>query len=449
MKPSMTWAARAAFWMLALAAPLRAQEPAPPAEKPAETKPADAKPDAKAAAPKSKLEIIGVGELRIDGKVTAVLGTGVWQVETVSWTSPRGVTTDFDEVKNKSVKVGTDALLHPKGEDGKIALRDVKLGSRVGIIGKNGPDGALVAREVILLEGYGARKTVGQLTTNPFSLALVRQSRAAREAGQLPKALELADKAVATAQGMNDRSGEGLATQDKVLLHLDMGQTAQAFAGMKRIEALGRAIGNPLLLSMGLSGQGNVLLRSGEFERAITLLREADTVSLAAPTQIHLQIVSGLAMAYLASGDLSQGVATLGRVHPLEEAAGQEGDAGETLLLIALLQTEEKPDAARQTLTDVQPRIDRAVNERSKAGLLGAAGLLRWRLGEKTEAATAFTEAATLFRAVNDEKDAKRWETMATTLAAAPADWQGFWMLASGLGESAQKAKENGETPAE
>ena len=441
MKKNITWAARGAFWTLVLASPMSAQQTAPPTA----AKPTGAKP----AAPKSKLEIIGAGELRIDGKITAVLGTGVWQVEAVSWTSPRNVTTDFDEVKNKSVKVGADALLHPRGEEGKVPLKDVKLGSRVAVIGKNGPDGSLAAREVILLEGYGARKMVGQLTTNPFTSALVAQSRAARDAGQLAKALDLANNAVATAQGMGDRSGEGLATQDKALLHLELEQPQEAFAAMKRIEALGRGLGNPLLLSMGLRGQGGVMLSSGEFEKAITLLKEADTVSSQSQPKVHVGVLSVLSMAYLASGDLSQGVATLNRVYPLEQAEGEEGDAGETKLLIATLQADEKPDEARQALTEAQPLIERAENPRAKAGLVGSAALIRWRLGEKTEAGTGFTEAAALLTAAGDIKSARKWESMAAALETAPADWQGFWMIASGMGDMVKKSKETGGAPPE
>ncbi len=424
----------------ALLVPARAQEPAPKTP---------AKPAAKAAAkvdPMAKLEKIGAGELRLDGKITAILGEGVWQIQATSWTSPRGVSTDFDEPKNKGVTVAKSADIHPRGEPEAVPLRDVTLSSRVAIIGKNSADGSIIAREVILLEGYGSRRTVGAVTTSPFTWALVKQSRDARDAGQLPKALMLIDKAISTAKGVGDVSGEGLATQDKALLHADLEQPQEAFAAFTRVQTIGRTLGNSLLLSLGLNGGASMLRASGENAKALELLKEADTASTNSEAAIHLSILGNLATTYLLAGQLQNGVATLNRVHPLEDRAGKEGDAGETLLLVAALTATERPTAARQALTEVQPRIDRARDEKSKAGLVGAAALVRWRLGEKDAARAGFTQAAQMLQTAGAGGEAKRWEGMAARLEGADENWQSFFMAASGIKKRA-KAEGEGNTP--
>jgi tetratricopeptide (TPR) repeat protein len=400
------------------------------------------------AKPASKLEIVNAGELRLDGKITALLGTGVWQIEASSWTSPRGVMTDFPEPKNKGVQVAENASIHPRGEETKVPLQDVKLGSRIAVIGKNGPDGTLIAREVVLLEGYGARKTVGQIATNPFTSALIRQSREARDAGQLPKALALAEKAIATAQGLGDQGGEGLATQDKALLHADLDQNDEAFKAFKRVESLGRAAGNPLLMSLGMRGGGGILLRGGRLQEAITLLKEADPISANTEPQIHLGVLTTLFSAHLIAGQLAEGVTVLSRVAPLEQSLGKDSDAGETLLLIAALNAGEKPDAAREALAEAKTRLERARNDADKARLIGASALVRHRLGETEAALAGFTETATLLEGTGDAAGAKRWREMAQTLQGAGEGWQEWWLAASGLKKAMAEKKED-EIPKE
>lgn len=409
---------------------------------------AQTKPSAPAAA-KSKLEIINQGELRLDGKITALLGVGVWQIEALSWTSPRGVTTEFDEPKNKGVSVGAQAYLHPRGEEEKVALADVKLGSRVAVIGKNGPDGTVIAREVVLLEGYGMRKTVGQVQSNPYTSLLVRQSREARDAGQLPKAMTLIQKAIDTAVGMSDGSGEALATQDKALLLLDMDQPEAAFTAFKRVEALGHQTGSALITSLGLRGAAGIFMRKRSYAEAIDLLKQADAASASTEPEMHLGVLTGLATAYLLNGQLSDGVTTLQRVHPLEQAQGKDGDAGETLLLIAALQAPEKADEARQALAAVQERIDRARDDKAKAGLIGAAALVRWRLGEKDAAKAGFAQASQLLSGAGAAAGAKQWEGMAANLEAAGDDWRRFWLASSGFKINPPKAKGDANPPAD
>lgn len=417
----------------------RAQDAAPPAPAtPAPATPAAAK-------TKAKGEVINVGELRLDGKITAILGEGIWQMEATSWTSPRGVSTDFEEPKSKGVTVAATASIHPRGETERVPLRDVKLSTRVAIIGKNGPDGSLIAREVILLEGYGSRRTVGSVPVSAFTLALVKQSRAAREAGQLPKALQLIDRAISTAKGQGDLSGEGLATQDKALIHSDLEQPKEALAAFTRVQTIGRTGGNMLLLSLGLNGGGSMLRAAGQTEKALAMYKEADTASVNQEPGLRMGILSNLATTYLIAGQLQNGIAALNRLHPLEDAAGKESDAGETLLLVAALTASERSAAARQTLLDVQGRIGRARDEKARAGLIGTAGLVRWRLGERDAARAGFVQAAQALQTAGATADAKRWEGMAARLEAADENWQQFFLAATGLKTSAKPATEGAE----
>lgn len=410
----------------------------------AQEKPA-AKPTATAS--KAKAETINAGELRLDGKITGILGTGAWQVQALSWTSPRGVTTDFDEPKNKGVTVSAETLIHARGETTSVPLKDVKLGTRVAIIGKNAPNGKLLARQVLLLEGYGRSKTIGQITTNPLTFAIVRQSRDAREAGQLPKALSLIDKAIATARGLNDISGEGLATQDKGLIHMNMEQYGPALTAFTRVAQIGRTLGNSLLTSLGLSGSAGLQMRAGQTTRALELYREADTASTNTETALRISILSNLAYTYLAAGQMREAIATLERVHPLQDVEGKDSDAAETMLTVAMMRASDDPGAARETLKAVAPRIERAREDRAKANLLGAVGLVKWRLGEKETARTDFASAVALAQGAGADDLAKRWREIPTRLATAGTDFTSFWNVITGQKTAPATQTPNNDAP--
>ncbi len=365
-----------------------------------------AAPAADSAEAKLKTPPINAGELRLDGKIKAILDAGVWQVEVISWTSPRQITTNFPEPKSKTVKVAADAFIHPLGEADKVKLGDVKLGTRVAVIGKSAADGSVTTREVVLLEGYGTRSTIGTVTSNPTTSKLVGESRAAREQGNLPQAMALIEKAITAAQGARDLSGEALATQDKTLLLFDTEQIEDAGKSAARVEEIGRALGNPLFISMGLEGQASVLAGTGQLEQAIQKLEDADGISAGSEPAIHLSVLSSLAGLYLQGGDIKKGVATLQRVFPLEESLRRRDDATGTLLTLASLLTTRQPDDARKYLAQAAPRIPDSANEKSRASLYALSGRARFGLGDKTGARDDFESAAKIFEAAGDAKSA-------------------------------------------
>ncbi len=400
---------------VALAAPAKPKAPATP--KPAATKPAPASPtNAKPA-----LEKVGVGELRLDGKISALLGNGLWQMEAVSWTSPRGVTTDFDDLKTKSITVSSKAIIHPLGEPTPVALKEVKLGSRVAVIGKPGAEGSVVAREVVLLEGYGAQKTVGTLMTNPVSLKLIDQSRSAHENGQLPKALSLAQQAVSAAQGFNDLSGEALATQDMAGLYAELDQPDRALSSFKRVQALGERIGNSLAQVLGLMGQGRILGASGKTDEAIQLFERAASLSVTTPTEMQISATTALAGVYLATGKRAEGVGALTRLFPLEDGSGKRDEATATLLTLARLLAKTESATARGYLDQARPRLEFARDDTARLNLtLSLASALK-ALGD-ADAPAQFEAAAKLAEAKGDAAGAAKIRAVATKTGADPLE---------------------------
>ena len=364
---------------------------------------------------------VEAGELRLDGKIKAVLNVGEWQMEAISWTSPRQVTTGFDEPKSKTVKVSADVYIHPLGETDKVALKDVKLGARIAVIGKNSADGSLVAREVILLEGYGARKTVGTLSSNPFTSAFVDQSRKARDEGNMIQAMALIEKAISAAQGLNDLSGEGLATQDKVLLLLDNDQVEEAGKASARVESLGRTLSNPLLITMGMTGRANVLMATGKLNEAIQILEAADPISAGSEPGIQVSVLRLLARAYTEDTENvkpKELTATLQRLFALQESLRQSDEATSTLLTLSNVQASLDADAARDTLKQAVARIPDAADEKKRATLTMMAGATRYALGDKDAAKADFETAAKLLEGAGDTNGAAKVRALPETLEA-------------------------------
>ena len=389
--------------LCALCAPVLAQD-------------APAKPDKKVA------PTIEAGELRLDGKIKAVLNAGEWQMEAISWTSPRDVTTGFDDPKSKTIVVNADAYIHPLGETNKVALKDVKLGTRVAVIGKNGANGALMAREVILLEGYGQRNTVGTLASNRFTVALVDQSRKARDEGNLIQALALIEKAITAAQGINDLSGEGLATQDKVLLLMDNDQLDEAGKAAQRVETLGRTLSNPLLITMGMTGRANVMLSTDQVDKAIETLQAADPISAGSEPGIQVSVLRLLVSAYNQADKPKELMATLQRLFPLQESLRQGDEATRTLLMLANVQAESDPNAARETLKQATTRIADTSDEKKRASLQMMAGTASYALGDKDAAKADFETSAKLLEGVGDEKGAAKMRAMFDKMETAGKD---------------------------
>ncbi len=378
--------------------------------------------DAPAKADKKAVSTIEAGELRLDGKIKAVLNVGEWQMEAISWTSPRDVTTGFDDPKSKTIKVGADAYIHPLGETDKVALKDVKLGTRVAVIGKNAADGSLAAREVILLEGYGQRKTVGTLSSNRFTSALVDQSRKARDEGNMIQAMALIDKAITAAQGINDLSGEGLATQDKTLLLFDDDKIEEAGKTAQRVETIGRTLSNPLLITMGMTGRANVLLATDKVDEAIEVLQAADPISAGSEPGIQVSVLRLLASAYGQAEKPKELMATLQRLFPLQESLRQGDEATRTLLTLANVQLDSDPTAARETLKQAVARIPDTSDEKKRANLQMMAGSARYQLGDKDAAKADFETAAKLLEGVGDTKGAARMRAMPATIDARMKD---------------------------
>ncbi|RYX86281.1 hypothetical protein EON83_03395 [bacterium] len=363
------------------------------------------------------------GELRLDGKIAASVGPGQWQLDAISWTSPRGVTTTFDDVKPKSIQLAPDAFVHARGSMAKIDVNDVKLKATVAVIGKNGPGGTVLVRELILINSGGNQNSVGVLSINPISSGLIDQSRRARDAGQYDKALEFARKAAETAAARGDVSGEALCTEDIGLIYNHTGQSKNAIETFKHVQSLGERLNNPMVQVLALQGQAGAYTAMGQLDTALSLLERA--VPISAPTINTLQIstLSSLANVYTLAKKNNEAVATLLKVFPIEEAAGKYDDATETLISVVLLQSTTDAAGAKARLDEVRGRMGAIRDESKRLDLTVAfAGALKV-LKDDAGAAQQYEAAAKLAEDKGKPEEAARIRDLAAgkTAPATPA----------------------------
>ena len=417
---------------LALAAPTIAPKTPTPASVPA----------------KPALEKINVGELRLDGKISALLGSTSWQLDAISWTSPRGVTTEFEDVKSKAIQLAPDAFVHPLGRATKVDPKNVKLKTSIAVIGKNRADGTVVVREVILLAGYGDLSTVGTLSSNAISSNLIAQSRRAREAGQLTRALDLARKAAETASGMGDLSGEALSIQDVGILYSELKQPQNALESYKRGQMLGERLNNPLVQVLGLEGQGDVLASGRQFDQAIALLERAATLSIRTESGLQTSVLGSLVDVYTAAKKPSEAVGALIRLFPLEEASGKYDEATGTLLSLARLQAKSDASSSQTYLDQARARMNTIRDESARLSLTVLFASTLKETGDTQGAATQYEVAAKLAEAKGDTTGAAAIRALATK-AAAPAPTGGAAANGAPAGPDAPPAPggDNGNAP--
>jgi len=397
-------------------------------------------------AAKASLGKVNAGELRLDGKISALLGEGAWQMEAVSWTSPRGVTTDFDDLKTKAIEVGAKTFVHPLDGATRVALKEVKLGASIAVIGKPGADGSVVAREIILLEGYGTAKVVGSLPTNPETSKLIGQSRRARDDGQFPKALKLALEGADAAQGFQDLSGEAFATNDAAILYAELKQPERAMTAFARVQAIGDQIGNPLAQVIGMNGQARLLAAGGKTDEAIALLERAVIIGAPTPTELQISTLRSLASVYLRAKKRTEAVGALTRLFPLEDGGGHKDEATATLLTLARLTAKTEADTARGYLDQARPRLEFVRDDKTKLGLSVELALALKALNDPGTAAQ-FEIAAKLAEAQKDTATATQIRALATRGEPEPTTPAGATPTDNTNGGAPTKDGTNGKTP--
>lgn len=362
------------------------------------------------ATPVTKLETVAEGELRLDGKITAITGASEWSMQAVSFTSPRGVTKEFDDPKSKTITVTAETKIHPRGQDDAVAFRDVKLGTPIAVIGKNGPENSIIAREVILLDGYGRGKSIGVITVNGETHRLLGQGRAALDAGQYQRAISLFGQAASAAQGLGDVRGETLSLRDQGRAYMQAELPAKAKEAYTLAAQQSRRSGHSEDEAAAYNGLGIILLRERANAEAAKVLEQADQVGQSADPRMRAIIMSNLTEAYMTLDRTADAINVLRRLAPLEEATGQATEATGSLVTIAYLTASIDSNSAKEALAKAEPRVALVKDPAERAGLLAQVGATKWLTGDEAAGRTDITTAIQMLTATGKTEAAEHWK---------------------------------------
>lgn len=406
--------------LLTLSVPALAQPETPPETAPPATTdappaaPAPAAPATDAAKP-PKEPVLKAGEVRLDGKLVGITGKNAFVMQAISYSTPSGKTIEFEEVKRKVVKVATDASLHARGNGSRrYAFADLKLGGRVAVIGKNDANGALIAREVVLLDVSDIRMARTVIVSPAVGL-LTREAMEARKSGQLERAVRLYTSAIGVAQQSNDGQGLSLALNNLGTVYSEMNDPAKALQVYTRALNNNRSMNDVEGQGLVLSNIGGVLEgtgREGEafktYERSLGLLRQTENrmsmlgvLDRLGTLLISKRLDPQVAPATAPADGAANPDAAMAAPGAMNGADAPPTDA-------ATPSTDAAPDDPQRALTYFEQGVTLAhsLNERgSEADLLTSVALTSLFLGDTARANQAIEGATNLLPSVTDKPE--------------------------------------------
>lgn len=348
------------------------------------------------------------GEIRLDGRITAMTGPNGFDINAVSFTSQAGKKFEFEEAKAKSI-LGDDKTRVVAGDDLErpVQWKEVKLGMRVAIIGRDGGAKGLQAR-LIVLSDYSSKYVKGGSVrmSRPVAM-LVARGAALFEAKDYEGAIKIYRQAATMGVGLNDRSGAASAYGRIASAYNELNQKQNAEAAFK--DALKVAEGAPDNSGLGTlyNNYGMLLLSLDRPAEAVKMLEKSNTLKEGQPEEAALVTTRNLARAYLDNTQAEKAVNLWRSTLPIYTARNEPDQIAEVQIGIAVAQRELK-NAAGETaaLTAARENIEKTTDASKKAEALAQMGAALKKLNDKEGARAAWNKAIELFNGAGDARNA-------------------------------------------
>ena len=183
--------------------------------------------------------------------------------------------------------------------DQKLLVDTLTLAARVHIDRTESPIALQLANEAL-----SHSRELGY--RNAEALSRLRLAEAYFELDRRKEAAENNDQALQIFQEVQDKRGQGLAlVMQGDLLMMD-NQYAEASAAFKNAEAIWREVGDPVELATALVDQNFLAIRQGQFQNALVLLNEAQTLVVEKEAEPYLaaKVANSFGEIYEAYGQL-------------------------------------------------------------------------------------------------------------------------------------------------
>lgn len=347
------------------------------------------------------------GEVRLDGKITAMLGPESFDIAAIAYGTPSGKTVEFDAPKNKSI-VWSEATKFQAREDAKRTLnaRTLKLGVFVSVIGRDKGAGTPLQARLVLVWGVTDSnvRQYGGKPMNRVTAILQYQADAAKKAKNYEVAAKLLNQAVGTAQGANDATGTATSYNALGLLYSEMQQSqksVQAFeAGIKVAGTAGETYDEAILLN-------NLAMhysKAKQIDKAVPLLEQSlDRMEKSGNTAAMPTLLGNLAGAYGRNNQLDKALQTFRRALPLVIQENIPEDVVESHVGIGLsVPLPAGREEATTMLTRALAKLPEIADDKKRAVSMIEVAKLHARLGETDKAEAMLKQALAIFQQTGD-----------------------------------------------
>jgi tetratricopeptide (TPR) repeat protein len=352
---------------------------------------------------------VNEGELRMDGKVSMIVSNSSFRIDVMSFTTAAGKTVPLTEAKTKLITSDDKTTFYARGAaDQKLAFSEVKLGTRVTIVGKDlGSGKALPAREVMLwVNREREGKTLGVVRVNAEVGKLIDRGDEAKQIRDYNSALRFYNRAVELAVGAGDRAGQGLAISRAGGIYADLEQYDQAITSYNRAIGLWRASGNSDSEATALNNLGLIYSRQDDNEKAIeSLERAANLLQNSANRQAVVLTWNNLAGAYVEGKQYDKALGVYERLLPMVHGRADRGEEAEVLSDLAYLHSRARDaEKSQEYMKQATPLLDSIGEREIKARVTYTLGIAAHNNGATEEALAFYNQALTLFGEVGDKQ---------------------------------------------
>lgn len=368
--------------------------------------------DAKAPSEPAIVEpVVKAGEIRVDGKVTALISGALITINVMSFTTPAGKTVELSETKSKSIQLRVDTNYHERADaTKKLAFEDLKLNRRISVIGKDmGSGEPLPAREIVMWpERDGNIKTLGVVQVNGETARLLTRGQDAFQIHDATAALKLFERAADAAQAQRDTKGQALSLDWAGSALSELEQLDKALEIHQRALVLWHESGDQASEALSLNHIATVYMRQKEGAKAVDALERATQLLGNKGSKKQFILTWGnLANAYMRVKEKEKAIAALSQVLPMVRGQNDKSEEASVLSGLAyLLAANTQKEKAQATIDELVPLLDSVDDKRELASTLDQIGMAYSYMEQADKSLEFYRRALNTFNDLGDKAGA-------------------------------------------
>jgi tetratricopeptide (TPR) repeat protein len=368
----------------------------------------DAPPQAKEASKKIVEPSPLAGELRVDGKVTMLNGKGSFNIEVQSFTTAQGKTVPLETPKPKTITTDASTRFYPRGDDKtKMSVTDVKLGTRVTVVGKDlGSGKELPAREIMLWIDLNEGKSIGVVHISHSVGVLIDAGDAQRDARNYPEALRIYGRAQGTASGSGDRPGQALSLSRMAGIYSRNSEHDKAIEAYSRALGIWRSLNDADGQALTLNNLAMAYANNDQNDKAQESMESA--VSLAqnsSDKKLRTLTWANLGGVYLSADKYELALSAFEKALPLVRGQADRSDEGRILSRLALSAARaSQTEKANEYLEAGANATGAMLEKNERADALQVLGLAAADLDQRDKARDFFNRAISAYGEIGDTR---------------------------------------------